>query len=281
MGPRVSAMSQKIKRRIHLIYGIILSVLLVATGVCFAIACLAIYRTGPSPFTPESIGRYWGYIAPLVYVCLAAVVGGIVVSLALPLEAGKPRAARDPGLRLKKLQETVDVSASPELQKRVGRERAMRRGSVVVATILSAVAAIVVLVWCLIPGRFDDVSTAGLQQDILTAVAVILPCAAVGLAAWVAVVLLWGVSVQRETVMLKAASMNPDYRRKPAAGGSGETARPSRLKAMVGKPAFLWTVRGVVFALAVVFIVLGAANGGMADVLGKAIRICTECIGLG
>ena len=28
-------------------------------------------------------------------------------------------------------------------------------------------------------------------------------------------------------------------------------------------------------------ILLGILNGGMADVLGKAIRICTECIGLG
>jgi hypothetical protein len=29
------------------------------------------------------------------------------------------------------------------------------------------------------------------------------------------------------------------------------------------------------------FIVLGIVNGGMADVLNKAIKICTECIGLG
>lgn len=32
---------------------------------------------------------------------------------------------------------------------------------------------------------------------------------------------------------------------------------------------------------AVIFIILGIANGGMRDVLFKAINICTECIGLG
>jgi len=33
--------------------------------------------------------------------------------------------------------------------------------------------------------------------------------------------------------------------------------------------------------LSVVLIVLGIANGGLWDVLVKAINICTECIGLG
>jgi hypothetical protein len=40
-------------------------------------------------------------------------------------------------------------------------------------------------------------------------------------------------------------------------------------------------VRVIIFAVAVTFIILGIFNGGMADVLGKAVRICTECIGLG
>ncbi|MBE6974767.1 MAG: thioredoxin [Ruminococcaceae bacterium] len=37
----------------------------------------------------------------------------------------------------------------------------------------------------------------------------------------------------------------------------------------------------VLLAAAVAMIVLGIDNGGIAAVLGKAIRICTECIGLG
>ena len=36
-----------------------------------------------------------------------------------------------------------------------------------------------------------------------------------------------------------------------------------------------------ILVVGIVCIVLGVRNGGMADVLGKAIRICTECIGLG
>ena len=58
----------------------------------------------------------------------------------------------------------------------------------------------------------------------------------------------------------------------------GRTGEKPRL---ADRPAFLWSVRGVIFAVAVVCIVLGIVNGGMHDVLNKAIRICTECIGLG
>ncbi|MBO5776665.1 MAG: thioredoxin [Clostridia bacterium] len=43
----------------------------------------------------------------------------------------------------------------------------------------------------------------------------------------------------------------------------------------------LLVTRIIVAVVAVTFIALGAVNGGMADVLGKAVRICTECIGLG
>ena len=46
------------------------------------------------------------------------------------------------------------------------------------------------------------------------------------------------------------------------------------------KPIILG-VRIALVGCAVLFIVLGIVNGGMADVLNKAIKICTECIGLG
>ena len=39
--------------------------------------------------------------------------------------------------------------------------------------------------------------------------------------------------------------------------------------------------RLVLYIVAIVFIVLGVMNGGLRDVLVKAIAVCTECIGLG
>ena len=39
--------------------------------------------------------------------------------------------------------------------------------------------------------------------------------------------------------------------------------------------------RGVISSVAVVLIIVGYFDGGAADILQKAINICTECIGLG
>lgn len=39
--------------------------------------------------------------------------------------------------------------------------------------------------------------------------------------------------------------------------------------------------RMLLIVLAIIYIVIGVNNGGMRDVLIKAINICTECIGMG
>lgn len=51
-------------------------------------------------------------------------------------------------------------------------------------------------------------------------------------------------------------------------------AGPERLKKRV-------LIRRVLLAAAVCFVVMGIFNGSMRDVLVKAIKICTECVGLG
>lgn len=48
-----------------------------------------------------------------------------------------------------------------------------------------------------------------------------------------------------------------------------------------GKALPVGVVRLLLYGAAVVFILLGVMNGGLYDVLVKAVNICTECIGLG
>ena len=59
-------------------------------------------------------------------------------------------------------------------------------------------------------------------------------------------------------------------------GISGE-----KIPVTASKPSRLPYVRITLYVLAVVLIAEGIGNGGMRDVLIKAINICTECIGLG
>ncbi len=60
-----------------------------------------------------------------------------------------------------------------------------------------------------------------------------------------------------------------------------KTVPKGKPSAVTKKEFPLTIVRAVCYAAAVLFIMLGVMNGGLRDVLVKAINICTECIGLG
>ena len=128
------------------------------------------------------------------------------------------------------------------------------------------------LAWC---SNADHFSIESLNRDVRAAALLLIPCAAVALGLCVAAVLLCEASVSRETALVKAA----------LATGKGVTTPVKKSKSdnrnFLSDPRILWGVRGLIAAVGALFILLGIANGGMADVLGKAIRICTECIGLG
>lgn len=43
----------------------------------------------------------------------------------------------------------------------------------------------------------------------------------------------------------------------------------------------LWSIRGIIFVLAVCFITLGVMRGEPVEVWKKAVNICLQCIGIG
>ncbi len=268
-------MSQKTKERIHLIYGCILAVLIVAVGICFALSCLSIYRSGSAPFTKESISAHFARIAIPVYICIVGVIGGIILSLALPLEGGKIKPRRDGSVALEKLSARLDLASCDEaIRNSIRKERNARRWILVITAAVCVAAFVYPLIWCLNPHHF---SIENLNRDIITASTAVLSAAAVVIAACMVAVLLRGVSIARETALVKSALA--------AAKGQGNATQPAAAigapQKLTTDPRFVWVVRCVLLVAGIVFVVLGVLNGGMADVLGKAIRICTECIGLG
>ena len=78
-----------VKKRIHLVYSIALSVMLVITGICLCVACLGIYLSGKQPFSQEAVAAAFGYIAVPVYLCIALVIGGLILDALYPAELKK------------------------------------------------------------------------------------------------------------------------------------------------------------------------------------------------
>lgn len=77
------------KKRIHLLYSIVLSAMLVITGICLCVACLGIYLSGEQPFSREIVAAAFGYIAIPIYIFIGLVFGGFILDALFPCEKKK------------------------------------------------------------------------------------------------------------------------------------------------------------------------------------------------
>ena len=75
-------------------------------------------------------------------------------------------------------------------------------------------------------------------------------------------------SLEKEIELMKQASKQAPLQNKPVA--------PAPCK-----ERYVLIARYAILAIAIAFIIFGYANDGIADVIGKAAKICTECVGLG
>lgn len=261
-------MNANTKNKIYLIYGAILSALLVATGVCMIISCVGIYQSGGDhPFTREVVEMAFGKIAILVYVTVGAVIVGGIMTWTLPRENAKVKGSVHPRTTIQRMWCRVDATACDDQRlAMMAKEVKLRRVLYVVATIFCVILAVPAVIYVCDLGHF---TVKDKDSNVVSLMYWVLPAAALGLGGWVAVSLLTWQSWQRELALVKDA-----VKLCPATPAKKPPVAKENTKAV-------WIARGIVLAVAVIFVVLGVMNGGMADVLEKAIKICTECIGLG
>ena len=257
-------MPQDKVKKIHLIYGIIAAVLIIALGVALIVACRGIYTSGPRPYTREAIGGKLRDMSVLLYLNLAAIVGGIVLNIALPLPRAKTKAIRDELVTMQKL---AAKAGTPNEKQKKALEKLQRKRwlyPVLTAGIFGGLMGRPAF-YLLDRGNFP---AADPTAEIMAAALIVLPPAVIGLVLCFICSLLVKKSILQETEVYKQI----------IAGGNKVSPAPA---SDTDKPVLLKTIRCVIFVAALVFIVVGIFNGSAIDVLTKAIKICTECIGLG
>ncbi len=248
--------------RIRLVYGAVLSVLLVVTGVLMICACVGVYRSGERPFSPESVAAAFSRIAVPVWITVAALVVGAVFSLVYPPERARVRAHVEKRDVLSRL-----AARAGDVQDAVvARERKLRRVCLIVVAALLAALLTVALCYVL---DFDHYG-ANYNAAVVAAMCWLLPLSATAAGLSLAYLCVADASRERECKALRALM------------AAGETTPSNGVKKPTEKCGrALLAVRVTVAVLALALIVAGALNGGFVDVLAKAIAICTECIGLG
>lgn len=251
-------MSVEKAKRIRLIYGCISTALIALCAVLLIIGCLRIYQSGDRPYSREAVAAALQSIAIPGWLCLASVLGGIVLHLILPTENPKYKARRNESDALAQYQEKYAELTADE-QNAVRKEVTFRRAVVAVTAVACCLLALYPIVYYADAGHF---TVENLGADVVKALIVAMIPAAAALVLVYICRRLWDASILRETDI---------YRKHPV--------KPGKIAAT--SPASPAAARWVCLAVAVALIVLGVINGGHKDVLDKAIKICTECIGLG
>lgn len=262
--------------KIRLIYSIFLGVFTVAVGL--AIICVAadIYYSGKDTgviYSRAIVGeRLTALAIPLIFLIAAIILGAV-----FPLY--KVKAARTPESTLGKLQsripqsgEGVEFSAA---QKAYKKAAIIRLVAWLVALAVALAGAIATLCYLVDTAQFSGKDVNG---EVFNLVKKVLPWLCVAFAATVGATVTSGIFANKQVAAAKTMIKNGD---KSTVAQKAEPKFITLIKSVIAKPAFVWAVRGCVFVLAIVFIILGIVNGGANDVLVKAINICTECIGLG
>lgn len=265
-------MTNSTLRRVKLIYKIILSLLLITCGILLMFGCVKIYQLGDRPFTTENIANAFGKIRIPIYITLAAIVGGIVLWLCFPDERKKQKNTMSPLALAARLEARIDRErCDSTLLATIQREKVFRRRINFIVALSCIEILLPAAVYIM---KFDAASKTFAHFDMEYNAAIIAACV------WLmpALCIIAGFMMLRSHLEHSSAKLQLEAV-KTALAAQGK-ALPVE-KAAVKKTRTLLIVRIIVFVAAVAMIVAGVANGGMADVLAKAIAICTECIGLG
>jgi hypothetical protein len=264
---------------------VLIAILLASSAVRIFIDGSAYQAAGhPSEwiYTREKAAAALMPILPVFLLSFAMTVYGLVKGIE-DEEADKP---------VQDVERTRDLVCAHVAQpsEEMAKERGLQKKLLLGGWIGFAVCMIPILLYITNGAHFALTDAEGLDHSIVSMIAYVVPWTVLGLACLIVTTVLQGKSMQREadaaTALMKeaaaakaaeAASADAPAANAPAAAKAGaplyntspETARRRVL------------IRRVLLVAAVIFVVLGVQNGSMKDVLVKAIRICTECVGLG
>lgn len=273
-------MTKEKARKLRLIYGICLSVFTVVIGGLFILQLLRIYYSGPDkPYSYELVSMRLKQIIIPVILWAAAVVGGAVIWAIYP-EEEKLVAATDEKTTLEKLEKRLPDCGEEyanELQA-LRKSKKTRKLMKWVCVGLCLLSTVMCLVYLLDFSNYPIADNgAHVTDEVLRMAWAVMPwliaCFILCIAATVYEMKL----IKKETLIVKTLIAENAKKGNIVKISKAQTTK----KSFWQTEKFLMGMRIALALCAVVCIVVGVCNGGMKDVFAKAIKICTECIGLG
>lgn len=252
------------RNKIHQIYRILSSAVLIIAGICLICACIGIYRSGDHPFSRESVAAAFKPIAAVVYCAVIFVAGGFILDIVIPVQSPKLKLPKNHLLILQRLQSKADLTrADEETLKRLKQLQSTRRVHKIISSILLVVCSIIFLCYALNGSNFHP---SEINSSMISAMKLLIPCLIPPFAYSIFSAFYTNSSIQKEIALLKQLPVLQNVIKE------NSTPEGNRLENVL---------RLTFLTAAVALLIYGFVTGGTADVLTKAINICTECVGLG
>ena len=217
-------------------------------------------------YTKEKIGAAFLPAAIWLWLAIVLAVPGLIMGTP-EWKIGKPV---DPKGFQKELLRRRVQSPSPEMQ----REQKLQTIYAAAGTVLFAACMIPILLYLTDLSHFPGDQ---LETMFYGLISVLLPWTFLGLICLFLFSLLKERSEAREIEEAKARLREE----KQTNGSDLKSAAVSANETAFQKERRLMMIRLIAAAAAVIMIIAGICNGGLKDVLVKAINLCTECVGLG
>ncbi len=249
--------------RIHRIYSIVLSIVIVIAGLCLIAGCINIYSLGDSPFTRETIAETFSGIAFPVLLCLGMIIASFILVLILPYNKEKTQFEKPYQTLLHRLYSKKDFDKCDEsLQNEILSLQKNRKRHIIIRTVLTILSSIAFLAYALNGSNYH---LPDINGSVISAMWILIPCVVVAFGYAFFVTIHNQKSMEKEIELLKTA---------PAQETEDEEITSSFDK----KISY---IQCALIAIGILSIIYGVWGDGVEHVLAKAVGICTECIGLG
>lgn len=240
----------------------VLAAATVLAGLCLIAGCLMIYHSGGEQlYTPEKVAQTVAAFAVPIWLWAVLTVFAAALHIVCPRNR-KQAFESQPEMTLQRLECRVDLSlCSQEFRTEVTALRIARRKDAMIGLGLLLICSVLFLIYGTNPENFHSSQING---SMVKAVSLLLACMAVPFC--------WSLfaarrirrSALREAELLKAAPKE------------ARVTPPAPKKQL-----WILPLRVILLCAALGLILYGFFADGTADVLTKAVNICTECVGLG
>lgn len=270
-------MQEKKTKILHLIYGIVLSVLIFAVGICFIVSCVDINNAGK--FTVDAIKAHFLWILAPMLLCIASIIGGAVLHAVFPPSEEKIKASVSDKDLLKNLYKKIDLEAAPpELRQVIKSQSGFRRAFFIIMIVNAVINVFSALVFIFTRSNLGEVD-AGKLNEILPVIGKILAYAIIPFFVAIVYDIFASYTYEKELEAVRIIMEQQSKKRK-----KGELNLPPEKKVCFFKKhskKFILAIQIAVGVIAAVLLLVGIITGDLKDVLTYANNICTGCIGLG